>query len=81
MRPGGYIAISDFTITSEHSLLTRTMWPFIFAHDGVRLTTDHLAHLRARFREVHCTVDRGGFPWIPLLKCPFYFFIGRKPLA
>jgi hypothetical protein len=38
-----------------------------------------LKNLRARFREVHCTVDKGGFPYVPFLKAPFYYFIGQKP--
>lgn len=50
----------------------------ILGTDGVRPNTQHITALRAMFREVHCTVDRGGFPYIPLLKAPFYFFVGQK---
>jgi hypothetical protein len=31
------------------------------------------------FREVHCTVDRGGFPYVPFFRAPYYFFVGSKP--
>ena len=78
LKPGGYFAISDFTITPELSLFTRTVWPAIFAHDGVHLNMDHLITLREMFTEVHCTVDRGGFPWIPVLKAPYYFAVFQK---
>lgn len=79
LRPGGYFAISDFTVTPEHNIWTRNAWPMILGTDGVRPNTQHITALRAMFREVHCTVDRGGFPYIPLLKAPFYFFVGQKP--
>jgi len=78
LKPGGYFAISDFTVTPEHNVLTRTLWPAIFSNDGVRPTVEHIPALRALFREVHCTVDKGGFPYIPLLKAPYYFFVGQK---
>lgn len=55
------------------------MWPAIFKTDGVRPSELHLPALRALFRQVHCTVDQGGFPYVPLLKAPFYYFIGQKP--
>jgi len=78
LRPGGYFAISDFTVTPEHSLFTRTFWPAVFKQDGVRPTVDHLPALRKLFNEVHVKVDVGGFPYVPFLKAPFYFFVGQK---
>jgi hypothetical protein len=78
LKPGGYFAISDFTVTPEHSLLTRTMWPAIFKADGVRPTVEHLVALRRMFTQVHCTVDAGGFPYVPALKAPYYYFVGAK---
>ena len=49
-------------------------------HDEVKklLNMDHLVTLREMFTEVHCTVDRGGFPWIPVLKAPYYFAVFQK---
>ena len=73
--------MSDFTVTPEHSLLTRTFWPAVFKQDGVRPNTEHLVALRKMFNEVHLKVDSGGFPYIPVLRAPFYFFVGQKPVA
>lgn len=78
LKPGGFIAIGDFTVTKKHSLWTRTFWPFIFQHDGVNLNAQHIQMLRATFDEVHRQVNWGGFPYVPLLQCPYYVFVGRK---
>ena len=63
--------MSDFTITPDHSLLTRTLWPAIFKLDGVKLRTEHIPTLQAMFKEVHVEVHRGGFPYVPLLTAPY----------
>ena len=64
LKPGGYIAVSDFTVTPQHNSFTRFLWPFILGQDGVRPSTKHIPYLNARFTEVHLTVDRGGFPYV-----------------
>lgn len=79
LKPGGHIAISDFTVTPEHSWLSRAFWPRFFAVDNVRLTTEHIGALRELFPQVHLHVDKGGLPWVPLLKAPYYFYVGKKP--
>lgn len=79
LRPGGYLAISDFTVTPEHSWVTRKLWPAVFKTDGVNLNPAHLETLRGSFETVHLEVSAGGFPYVPLLKAPFYFYVGRKP--
>lgn len=81
LRPGGYIAISDFTVRPEHSWFTRKFWPAVFKQDGVRPCVDHLDTLNKMFKQVHQSVEFGGFPYIPLLKAPYYFFIGQKAIT
>lgn len=78
LRPGGYIAMSDFTVRPEHSAITRSFWPAVFKSDGIRPCTDHVDTLRAMFREVACNVESGGFPYVPLLEAPYYYFVGQK---
>ena len=64
LKPGGYIAVSDFTVTPKHSLFTRLFWPAVLGLDGVRPSTEHIAYLDSKFRRVHCLVEKGGFPYI-----------------
>lgn len=78
LKPGGHFAISDFTVTPEHSWVTRAFWPRFFALDNVVLSPDHIAALREAFPQVHLHVDKGGFPYVPLAKAPFYFYVGQK---
>ena len=49
----------------EHSFFTRAFWPAILGLDGVRPSTAHIDYLDSRFTRVHCTVDVGGFPYVP----------------
>lgn len=44
----------------------------------MRLQAAHLHALRTMFTQVHVEVDKGGFPYVPVLKAPFYYFVGRK---
>jgi S-adenosylmethionine-diacylgycerolhomoserine-N-methlytransferase len=82
LKPGGHLAVCDFTVTRQHSLFTRKFWPFVFKHDHVYLREAHLDRLRGNFEEVKVHVGAGGFPYVPgLVKCPWYFGIFRKPIA
>jgi len=82
LKPGGIIAVGDFTVTKQHSYFTQSLWPAIFSLDGIKLNTEHIPHLETTFRRLACKVRRGGFPylgWIPFSQCPFYHFVGQKP--
>jgi S-adenosylmethionine-diacylgycerolhomoserine-N-methlytransferase len=78
LKPGGHFAISDFTVTPENSCVTRNFWPLVLGTDGIHPTSAHIETLRELFDEKHLHVDRGGFPYVPLLKAPFYYFVGQK---
>ncbi len=80
LAPGGYIAVSDFTVTEDHGCIDRRMWPYILGQDGVRPTPEHIPTLQALFREVHIGLGKGGFPYVPLLEAPYYHFVGQKVL-
>jgi S-adenosylmethionine-diacylgycerolhomoserine-N-methlytransferase len=79
VKPGGYIAVCDFTVTKDMSLFTQTVWPAVFKQDGIRLNHEHIPALRARFIEKTCVVNYGGFPYVPLIEVPFFHWVGQKP--
>lgn len=54
------------------------MWPAIFAADGIAPSTEHVDALQAMFRPVALEVEFGGFPYVPLLQAPYYYFVGQK---
>lgn len=87
LKPGGHIGVVDFYVSrkyageghTQHPWITRALWPLWFANDNVHLSTDHLPYLRQRFETVSCVETRAAIPYLPLVRVPYYRFIGRKP--
>jgi S-adenosylmethionine-diacylgycerolhomoserine-N-methlytransferase len=70
LKPGGMAAQSWFT---------RSFWPLWFAADNVFLSADHVPLLRRLFELVSFTEHFAKIPYLPLLRVPYYTFVGRKP--
>mmetsp|Transcript_24062 Transcript_24062/g.57307 ORF Transcript_24062/g.57307 Transcript_24062/m.57307 type:complete len:259 (-) Transcript_24062:236-1012(-) len=80
LKPGGRICVCDFTVDTERQWrVMRYFWTKLFASDHVHLSEEHLKELRSKFVEEKYEIGYGTFPYVPpLLKCPYYYFIGRK---
>ncbi len=86
LKPGGIIGVVDFYVSRKHAAegstrhgwFTRTFWPTWFASDNVFPSPDHLPFLRSHFDTELCHESRSKVPYIPLIRTPFYQFIGRK---
>lgn len=86
LRPGGTLGVVDFYVSqrwpapglTRHGWLTRTLWPRWFAHDGVRLSPDHLPYLRERLEAATVWERRAPVPYLPGASVPYYIFVGRK---
>lgn len=89
LKPGGLIGVVDFYVgrkypaegLKKHRWLARTLWQPWFATDNVFPSPDHLPFLRHHFDQVYLVEERNRMPYVPLLKTPYYQFIGRKPDA
>lgn len=87
LKPGGVLGIVDFFVARKypveglvrHSWSTRTFWPTWFANDNVFLNPDHLPYLQSRLETAFLSQRRGKVPYLPLIRAPYYIFIGRKP--
>jgi S-adenosylmethionine-diacylgycerolhomoserine-N-methlytransferase len=87
LKPGGTIGVVDFHVSrkhseagrAEHGWLTRALLPLWFGQDNVFLSPDHLGYLRHRFRPVALREDRTRIPYLPLVRAPYYLFVGQKP--
>ena len=89
LKPGGTLGVVDFYVSSRkprlgfthHAAWQRWLWRRWFAHDGVRLSPEHLEALCDLLPD-HVRLEREGpLPYIPGMSVPYYVFIGRKPDA
>lgn len=84
---GGTLAVVDFYVSAgqpaagcvRHGWPTRRFWPAWFGHDGVRLDPEQLPTLCSALPDHALTEARGAVPYLPLLRVPYYRFLGTKP--
>jgi S-adenosylmethionine-diacylgycerolhomoserine-N-methlytransferase len=89
LKPGGVIGVLDFYVSrkhpaeglARHGFFGRNFWPLFFSLNDVFPSSEHLPYLRRRFTQVHCRESRGHVPYLPLLRAPYYTFIGKKAAA
>ena len=87
LKPGGHIGVVDFYVSHKwpaetlkrHRWFTRTIWPPWFATDNVFPSPDHLPFLRHHFDQVSLEENANRLPYVPLIKAPYYVFVGKKP--
>lgn len=87
LKPGGHIGVVDFYVSRKwpaeslkrHRWFTRTIWPPWFATDNVFPSPDHLPFLQHHFEQVSLNENANRLPYVPLIKAPYYVFIGQKP--
>lgn len=86
LRPGGVLGVVDFYVSRKwpaggrrrHRWFTRSFWPVWFASDNVHLCPDHLPYLCEHYDTQQVDEQTGKLPWLPLLRVPYYRFVGRK---
>jgi S-adenosylmethionine-diacylgycerolhomoserine-N-methlytransferase len=86
LRPGGQVGVVDFYVSRKypqdglrrHRWFTRTFWPSWFASDNVFPSADHVPYLHRCFDPIHFEESRAKVPYLPLLRVPYYTFVGLK---
>lgn len=89
LKPGGILGVVDFYVArkypagglARHRWLTRTFWPTWFAMDNVFPSPDHVPFLHRHFEVLKFEEHLAKVPYIPLLRAPYYLFVGRKRAA
>jgi S-adenosylmethionine-diacylgycerolhomoserine-N-methlytransferase len=87
LKPGGKLGIVDFYVAqadqdwtrAQHTALTRWFWTHWFRHDQVQLSARHIPALCTLTDTLHLREDAGPLPYVPLLRAPYYVFVGTKP--
>ncbi|MCA9216272.1 MAG: class I SAM-dependent methyltransferase [Planctomycetales bacterium] len=82
----GQIGVADFFVSrkypsdgiEKHGWFTRNFWPVWFSSDNVFPSGDHLPFLNRHFVKQQQSQHRAKVPYIPLIRVPYYNFIGRK---
>jgi len=86
LKPGGTLGVVDFYVSKahprpgfvRHANWQRWLWRHWFAHDGVRLSPDHLEALVDAMPDHFRLERRGALPYVPGLSVPYYLFVARK---
>ncbi|MEQ1828356.1 MAG: class I SAM-dependent methyltransferase [Pirellula sp.] len=89
LKPGGKIGVVDFYVSRKfasdglqrHSWSTRNFWPVWFSSDNVFPSPDHVPYLQSRFETNMLGEHRAKIPYLPLVRTPYYQFIGTKRLS
>ena len=87
LKPGGIIGVVDFYVSRKwaadgfkrHGWLRRSYMPVHFATDNVFLSPDHVPYLHKHFEPVEFQECLARIPYFPIMKAPYYIFLGRKP--
>lgn len=86
LKPGGSVGAVDFYVSRKHPAnglrrhgwFTRTCVPLWFAGDNVFPSPDHIPYLHRHFSPIHFEERLSRLPYLPLLKVPYYTFVGSK---
>ncbi len=85
LRPGGAIGVVDFFVSRKypepgrvrHGRFARSFWPLWFAGTDVFPSPDHVPFLHHHFEATEYVEGRTKMPYVPLLRVPYYRFVGR----
>lgn len=85
LAPGGLIGGADYFVSSKYdtslrqtSSIARFFWRSIFDLDGVDIGPERRAYLEHRLTTVHEYNGLGRIPYVPLVRVPFYVWIGSN---
>jgi S-adenosylmethionine-diacylgycerolhomoserine-N-methlytransferase len=86
LRRDGVFGVVDFYVSRKHSAagmvrhgwLARSFWPIWFGGDNVFLSPDHLPYLCRRFHPMIVAENTARIPYLPLVRVPYYVFVGKK---
>ena len=87
LKPGGKLGIVDFYVArpdqqwtrAQHNVLTQKFWTHWCRHDQVHLSPQHISALCTLTDRLHLHEGSGSLPYVPLLRAPYFVYVGVKP--
>ena len=85
LGPEGVLGVVDFYVSRKypsqdlqrHSWFQRHFWPTWFSNDNVHPSADHVPYLHRHFEPIHFSEHRARIPYLPLVRVPYYIFVGK----
>lgn len=84
LRQDGRVGVCDFTVSNKYDTIQsmgwarRFFWQSMFDLDGVHIGPDRRAYLKHMFPSTEWErTGSGSIPYVPILKAPWYAWIGR----
>ena len=85
LKSNGKLGVVDFYVSRKfpppnhqsHNWFTRNFWPVWFSNDNVFPSADHVPFLTQNFDGELFTEHRAKVPYIPIIRVPYYNFIGQ----
>lgn len=74
LKPGGILAVVDFTLSPHQPNWLSSFWQRWFGHDGVHLNAAHYHTLQQLFPEGRFSLHLANVPYLPFVKVPYYLF-------
>eukprot|EP00246_Nothoceros_aenigmaticus_P011666 TRINITY_DN3271_c0_g1_i2.p1 TRINITY_DN3271_c0_g1~~TRINITY_DN3271_c0_g1_i2.p1 ORF type:complete len:110 (+),score=18.44 TRINITY_DN3271_c0_g1_i2:83-412(+) len=81
----GILGVADFYTSQkhdsperQHGYFTRWWWSLIFDLDGIDLGPARRLYLGHELDQAYEYNSSGGIPYVPLLKVPYYIWLGKK---
>jgi S-adenosylmethionine-diacylgycerolhomoserine-N-methlytransferase len=78
LKPGGILAVADFTVTKDQSTLSKLFWKFIFSKSHIHLNENHIRMIQNECETEYLRIDEGDFPHVPYFSCNYYYGLFRK---
>ena len=85
LRDGGVLGVSDFYVSAKHDLPLRQhpwwrrhLWRATFDVDGIDLGPERRAYLDHHLHRLAEWNGAGSIPYVPVLRAPYYVWLGRR---
>ncbi|CAM6035693.1 unnamed protein product [Sphagnum compactum] len=85
LEEDGIVGVADFFTSAkydlpnrQHSYIQRWFWRSIFDVDGIDLGPERRLYLEHKLEPVYEYNARGKIPYVPVLRAPYYQWIGQR---